>query len=81
MKWAMFLGCHDMYFKVNPETPELNWAGLGRFCQMSSGNGQMSAWPRYKWGWAEAVRLNGVQEELVTFPRVSEQRHDLQDPI
>ncbi|MDG2424889.1 MAG: hypothetical protein P8M22_13045, partial [Phycisphaerales bacterium] len=67
------LGCKDLYHKLDPNKPEEHWAGLGAFCQMSAGNGQISAWPRYKWGWADAVRLNGVQEELITFPRVSDE--------
>ena len=65
------LGCTDLYSKFGPDDPpEKKWYGLGKLCMMAMGHGQLSAWVKYKFGWADIIRVNGMEEELIELPRV-----------
>ena len=66
------LGLPDLYdldsHEANDDDP---WAGLGDYCLMAKGEG-LSAWCKYRLGWVEAQSLNGLDEELVEFPRTAD---------
>lgn len=66
------LGCPDLYSKFSEgDSPETKWYGLGKLCQMASGDGQLSAWVKYKFGWADVIHVNGMNEEFVELPKVT----------
>ena len=67
------LGCPDTYAKFGlDDPPEKQWYGLGKLCMMAMGQGQLSAWVKYRFGWADVIQVNGMEEELIELPRVTD---------